>query len=359
MLGIPREVIEHHLKIYPDARPVQQRPQKQSVEWKNFIREEVKRLLNAGFIREVHHPRWLANPVVVPKANGKLWMCIDYTSLNKACHKDPFPLPRIDQIVDSISGYDLLCFLDAYLGFHQIPMSSEDEENTAFITVDDLFCYVSMPYGLKNTPPTFVHAMHKTFSDLIRDLVEVYVDDIIVKVKSSASLLDNLALVFDRLCLTGTKLNLDKCVFGVTAGKLLGFLVSCRGIEANLEKIRTIEAMRPPTRIKDVLKLMGCLAALSRFISSLAEQALPFFKLLRKSKPFAWTNDAEEAFQELKRYLTSPPVMVAPEPGEPLLLYITATSEAVSIVLVIERPDPHAPHELRSSSTDGSWSLDP
>jgi hypothetical protein len=216
-----------------------------------------------------------------------------------------------------------------------------------------------MPYGLKNALPTFVRSMDKAFGDLIRDLVEVYVDDIVVKVKSSASLLDNLALVFDRLRLTRTKLNPNKCVFWVTAGKLLSILVSCRGIEANPEEIRAIEAMRPPTRIKDVQKLMGCLATLSRFISRLAERALPFFKLLRKSGPFVWTNDAEEAFQELKRYLTSPPVMVAPEPGEPLLLYIVATSEAVSMVLVAERPDPHTLHELGSSSADGSGSQDP
>jgi hypothetical protein len=215
-------------------------------------------------------------------------------------------------------------------------MSREDEENTAFIIVDGLFCYVSMPYGLKNALPTFVRAMHKTFGDLIRDLFEEYVDDIIINVKSRVFLLDNLALVFDRLHLTCTKLNPDKCVFGVTVGKLLGFLVSYRGIEANSEKIRTIGAMRPPTRVKDVQKLTGCLAALSRFISRLAERALPFFKLLRKSGPFIWTEDAEEAFQELKRYLTSPSVMVAPEPGEPLLLYITATSETVSMVLVAE-----------------------
>jgi hypothetical protein len=98
------------------------------------------------------------------------------------------------------------------------------------------------------------------------------------------------------------------------------------------------------------------LIALSRFISRLAERALPFFKLLRKSGPFVWTNDVDEALQELKRYLTSPPVMVAPKPGEPLLLYITATLEAVSMVLVAERPDPHAPHE--PGAADGSGSLD-
>jgi hypothetical protein len=117
--------------------------------------------------------------------------------------------------------------------------------------------------------------------------------------------------------------------------------------------------MWPPTRIKDVQKLTGCLAALSRFISRLAERALPFFKLLRKSGPFVWTKDAEEAFQELKRYLTSPPIMVAPEPGEPLLLYIAATSDAVSMVLVAEWPSPHDLHELESSSAGGSGSQDP
>jgi hypothetical protein len=199
MPGIPREVIEHHLKINPDTRPIQQKPQKQSIEWQNFICEEIKKLFNAGFIWEVHHPQWLANHVVVPKVDGKFRMCIDYTSLYKACPKDPFPLPWIDQIVDSTSGYDLLYFLDAYSGFYQIPMSSEDEEHTAFIILDGLFFYVSIPYGLKNALPTFVRAMHKIFGGLIRDLIEVYVNDIIVKIKSCASLLDNLTHVFDRL----------------------------------------------------------------------------------------------------------------------------------------------------------------
>jgi hypothetical protein len=189
-------------------------------------------------------------------------MCIDYTSLNKTCPKDPFPFPRIDQIMDSTSDCDLLCFLDVYSGFHQIPMFREDEKHTAFIIIDGLFCYVSMPYGLKNALRTFVCTIHKTFSDLIRDMIEVYVDDIIVKIKSHASLLDNLALVFDRLHSTRTKLNLDKCVFGVTTGKLLGFLIPYRGIEANPEKINTIEAMRPPARIKDVQKAHGMLGCI-------------------------------------------------------------------------------------------------
>jgi hypothetical protein len=178
----------------------------------------------------------------------------------------------------------------------------------------------------------------------------VYVNDIVVKIKLHASLLDNLAQVFDRLRSTHTKLNPDKFVFGVTAVKLLGFLVSYRGIETNPEKIRMIEAMRPPARIKDVQKLTCCFTTLSRFISRLAEWTLPIFKLLRHFGPFVWTDKAEEAFQELKRYLTSPPVMVALEPGEPLMLYITATAEAMSMVLVAECSEPPQPQETKEAT---------
>jgi hypothetical protein len=184
--------------------------------------------------------------------------------------------------------------------------------------------------------------MSKTFGDLIRDKVEVYVDDIVVKTKRGSTLVEDLTLVFDKLRATRTKLNPDKCVFGVSAWKLLGFLVSYRDIEANLEKIIAIEAMRPPARVKDVQKLTGSLAALSRFISRMTERALPFFKLLRKSGPFSWTEEAEQAFQELKQHLVSLPILVAPEPEEPLYLYITAAAEAVSMVVVVERPTPES-----------------
>jgi hypothetical protein len=227
-------------------------------------------------------------------------------------------------------------------------MSREDRKHTAFVTVDGLYCYVIIPYGLKNALPTFVRAMSKTFGDLIRDRVEIYVDDIVVKTRRGSTLVEDLTLVFDKLRATRTKLNSDKCIFGVSAGKLLGFLVSHRGIEANLEKIRVIEAMRPLAQIKDVQKLTGFLAALSRFISRLAERALPFFKLLWKSSPFSWTEEAEHAFQELKQHLVSLPILVAPKRGESLYLYIAVATEAVSMVLVIERmvQHPQGSHEV-------------
>jgi hypothetical protein len=125
-------------------------------------------------------------------------------------------------------------------------MSRQDRKHTAFVIVDGLYCYVVMPYCLKNALPTFVRAMSKTFGDLIRDKMEVYIDDIVVKTKRGSTLVEDLTLVFDKLRATHMRLNPEKCVFGVSAGKLLGFLVSHQAIEANLEKIRAIEAMRPP-----------------------------------------------------------------------------------------------------------------
>jgi len=129
-------------------------------------------------------------------------------------------------------------------------------------------------------------------------------------------------------------------VFGVPSGKLLGFIVSSRGIEANPTKVNAIRFMKPLRSKKDLMKLTGCMATLSRFISRLGDRGLPFFKLLRKSDKFEWNDDASKAFQELKDFLTSPPVLTTPEDGEVLLLYIAATTNVVSTVLVIERDKP-------------------
>jgi dsDNA-binding SOS-regulon protein len=169
--------------------------------------------------------------------------------------------------------------------------------------------------------------------------VEVYVDDIVVKSRQKDTFLRDLEDIFASLRRYHMMLNPEKCVFGVAAGKLLGFLVSHRGIEANPEKIQAIERMQPPTHIKEVQKLTGSMAALSRFISRLGERTLPFFKLLRKNNPFEWTDEAQEAFENLKRYLSSPPVLVAPKEGEPLLLYIAAGTSVVSMVLAAEREE--------------------
>src|SRR4051812_15965139 len=182
--------------------------------------------------------------------------------------------------------------------------------------------------------------------------MEAYMDDIVVKTKERATLIADLQETFANLCKINLKLNPEKCVFGVPSGKLLGFFVSQRGIEANPDKIKAIEQIEAPKRIKDVRRLAGCVAALGRFISKSAERALPFFKILKKAGPVEWTPEAEAALQDLEKYLSSAATIVAPKPQEPLLLYLAATNQVVSAALVAQREVDDEPATAASTSDD-------
>ncbi|XP_064992488.1 uncharacterized protein LOC135629222 [Musa acuminata AAA Group] len=163
MPGIDQGVTQHHLNIHPEAKPVKQKSRKFSPDRQKAISDEVDRLKEAGFITEVKYPRWLSNIVLFKKHNGSWRMCVDYTDLNRACPKDCYPLPRIDQLVDATIGYELLTFMDTFLGYNQIRMAPQDQENTAFITDRGVYCYKVMPFGLKNTRATYQRMVDKLF----------------------------------------------------------------------------------------------------------------------------------------------------------------------------------------------------
>ena len=249
---------------------------------------------------EVFHPGWLANPVLVLKKNGKWRMCVDYTDLNKACPTNPFALPRIDQIIDATAGCERLSFLDAYSGYHQIKMAVKDQEKTAFITPFGAFCYVSMPFGLKSAQATYQRCVQNCLKGQIGRNVHTYVDDIVVKSRKEETMIEDLKETFDNLRAYKMMLNPEKCAFGVPAGKLLGFLVSNRGIEANPEKIKAITSLTKPACINDVQRIAGRITALSRFISRLGEKAIPLYQMLKKTDRFIWSDEANTAFEDLK-----------------------------------------------------------
>jgi hypothetical protein len=242
-----------------------------------------------------------------------------------------------------MAGCGLLCFLDCYSGYHQIVIKEEDQEKTVFITSFGAYCYTTMSFGLKNTGATYQRAIQACFKRQLNKNVEAYVDDVVVKTRYSSTLIDDLEETFASLREYRWKLNPNKYVFGVPLGKLLGFIISQRDIEANPEKISTITSMKAPTSIKDVQKLTGCMAALNRFISKLGEWGLPFFKLLKHQEKFVWTPEADQALAQLKDFLSKPPVLTASRKGEQLLLYLAATTHVVSTAIIVERQeDSHA-----------------
>ncbi|XP_066162145.1 uncharacterized protein [Oryza sativa Japonica Group] len=178
---VSTDLIMHQLAIKPDAKPRKQKLCKMSADRQEAAKAEVQKLLRAGVIQEIDHPEWLANPVLVRKSNGKWRMCVDFTDLNKACPKDDFPLPRIDQLVDSTAGYELMSFLDAYSSYHQIHMNPPDIPKTAFITLLGIFCHLRMPFGLRNAGATFARLVYKVLYNQFGRNVEAYIDDIVVK----------------------------------------------------------------------------------------------------------------------------------------------------------------------------------
>jgi hypothetical protein len=250
LYGVNRDVIEHSLSVDPSFRPRKQRLQKMSEDKAEGAQNEVKRLLSAGVIREMKYPEWLANTVMVKKANGKWRMCIDFTYLNKACPKDEFPLPRIDSLVDAAASTEVMSLLDCYSGYHRIWMKKEDEPKTSFITPSGTYCYLRMPEGLKNAGGSFSRMIAKVLHSQLGKNILTYIDDIIVKSTKQENHIADLQETFANFRQAGLKLNPEKCVFGVKKGKFLGYLVSTKGIKANPSKIEAILRMEPPNSKK-------------------------------------------------------------------------------------------------------------
>lgn len=315
MPGVDPDFICHRLSLDPKAKPIAQRKRRFSEDKRKAISEETKRLVDSNFVREIEYPTWLANVVMVRKASGKWRMCTDFTDLNKACPKDSYPLPNIDDLVDGASGYRILSLLDAYSGYNQIRMHPLDEDKTAFMTDNPNYCYKAMPFGLKNAGATYQRMMDRIFKKQAGRNIEVYVDDMVVKSNHDDLHQRDLQETFDTIRGYDLKLNPEKCSFGIQAGKYLGFMLTSRGIEVNPEKCKAIIQMQSPSNVKEVQQLTGRVSSLSRFMSKSADRALPFFKCLKKNDKFQWTVECEETFARLKEFLTTPPILCRPTLG--------------------------------------------
>ena len=235
----------------------------------------------------VNYPKWLANVVPILKKDGKVRMSVDFRDLNKASPKDDFPLPHIDILVDNTVGHALLSFMDGFSGYNQIKMAVEDMEKTSFITLWGTYCNKVMPFGLKNASATYQRATTTLLHDLIHKEVEVYVDDMIVS-KDREGHIPALQKFFERIQFYKLQLNPKKCTFGVTSGKLLGFMVSQRRIEVDPEKIKAIVEMKPLRIRKEIQRILGRIQYISRFIAQLTMTCEPLFRLLKKEVPTVW-----------------------------------------------------------------------
>jgi len=226
--------------------------------------------------------------------------------------------------------------LDAYFGYNQISLHPRDKEKTSFMTDDSNYYYEVMSFGLKNAGATYQRLMNKVFKGMIDRNLEVYIEYIVVKSESCDQHIKDLEKVFEALRTTNMHLNPEKCAFGVKGGKFLGFMLTHRGIEANLDKWQTITEMRSPHNVKEVQQLIEHLTALSRCIPRLVDRTRSMVQLLRKEVKFSWDEKYEEIFQQLKDFLSLPTVIQKLRPNQPIIQYLSILDEAVSAVLVQE-----------------------
>ena len=206
--------------------------------------------------------------------------------LNKACPNDPFPMPKIDQLVDATVSHPRMSFLDAFQGYHQIPLALNDQEKTAFVTPIGNYHYKVMPFRLKNAGSTYQRIMTRMFKSLLGKNIEIYIDDMVVKSKRVSEHLRDLRVTFETLRNYKLRLNASKCSFDVGLGNFLGYMVTHRGIEVNPNQIKAINNLRAPRNPKEVQKLTEMAVALNRFISQSADRCRPFFLLINKWKGF-------------------------------------------------------------------------
>ncbi|XP_058725708.1 uncharacterized protein LOC131597002, partial [Vicia villosa] len=333
MPGLDTDIVMHRLPLKPECPPVKQKPRRTRPDMALKIKEEVEKQLKAGFLSVCEYPPWIANIVPVPKKDGKVRMCVDYRDLNRASPKDDFPLPHIDVLFDNTAQYSVFSFMDGFSGYNQIKMAPEDMTKTTFTTPWGTYCYKVMPFGLKNAGATYQRAMVTLFHDMIHKEIEVYVDDMIAKSQTEEEHLVYLEKLFARLRKFKLRLNPNKCTFGVRSGKLLGFIVSQRGIEVDPDKVRAIQSMPAPKNEKEVRGFLGRLNYIARFISHLTDTCEPIFKLLRKNQDIRWDDHCQEAFEKIKQYLQEPPILMPPVPGRPLLMYLTVLEGSMGCVL--------------------------
>jgi hypothetical protein len=297
-----------------NAKPVRQRQYRLNPKYSLKVKEELDKLLDAGFIYPVKNSEWVSPIVVVPKKVGvdgkvKIRVCQDYRKLNEATKKDAYPLPFTDIILDHVAGHTVYTFLDGMSGYHQTFIKDGDQIYTTFITDWGTYAFRRMPFGLCNAPGTF----QRTMRDIFHDFLEVFIDDFAVFSKGWKEHWEHLRLTLERCREANLKLNPGKCFLGMQSGILLGHRISQEGITVDIDKVTCILALRAPMSLREVRGFLGMVGYYRRFVEGYSKIALPLTVLMKKETPFLWSDKQEGAFQELKVRMVKAPVLAVPK----------------------------------------------
>ena len=341
----------HKILLEENAKPSVEHQRRLNPVMKEVVRKEVLKWLNAGFIYAISDSPWVSTVHVLPKKDGFTvirnekneliqtrtvtgWrVCIDYWELNTATKKDHFPLPFIDQMLDRLAGNPHFSFLDGYSGYNQIAIAPEDQEKTTFTCPYGTFAFRRMSFGLCNAPATFQKCMMSMFSDLVEEVMEIFMDDFTVYGSNFEQCLNNLETVLRRCKDKQLALNWEKCHFMVTVGIVLGHKISANGLEVDQSKVSIIKTLAPSTTVKGIRSFLGHAGFYRRFIKDFSKIARPLCRLLEKDTRFNFDDSCKAAFEEIKIRLVQAPIMAAPEWDQGFEIMCDANDFAMGAVL--------------------------
>jgi len=340
MSGLDRSIVEQWLPMKSGFRPHQQPARRCNPNILLDIKAEITKLIEAKFIQQCWYVEWISNVVPVYKKNGKLRVCIDFRNLNKARPMDGYPMPVADLLVDAAAGHRIISFMDGNAGYNQIFMAEEDIPKTAFRCPGHvgLFEWTVMISGLKNVGATYQRAINFIFHEFIGTLVEIYIDDVVVKSGDFVKYLVDLRKILECTRKHGLKMNPNKFAFGVSASQFLGFMVHQRGIEISRRSIDAINKVIAPTNKTELQSMIGKVNFIRRFISNLSGKIKAFSPLLKLKADQEFVCGAEQqlALAEIKKYLINPLVLVPPQHGKLFRLYLSTDDTVIGSAIIQE-----------------------
>ena len=341
-------LVEHEIHT-GDAVPIRQPARRLPLTKKQEAERAVRTMESQGII-EPSSSAWCSPVVLVTKKDGSTRFCVDYRKLNAVTKKDSYPLPRIDDAIDSLTGSQWFSSLDLRTGYWQVQLSDDAKSKTAFSTGAGLWQFKVMPFGLCNAPATFERLMERVLSGLPITVALLYLDDILVPGKNFKQHTENLRIVFARLHKANLKLNPDKCCLLCKEVKYLGHIVSSSGIAPDPDKVRAVVSWPVPLNTAQVKSFVGLTSYYRRFIANFTEIAAPLLQLTQKNASFVWSQGAAESFDRLKRAITTAPVLSYPDPSHPFVLDTDASNIGIGAVLSQgDRPIAYYSHALNGA----------
>ncbi|RVW18844.1 Transposon Ty3-I Gag-Pol polyprotein [Vitis vinifera] len=329
----PHREFDFSIEVYPGTDPISVSPYRMAPLELKELKTQLDELLGRGFIRPSTSP-WGAPVLFVKKKDGTLRLCIDYRKLNRVTVKNKYPLPRIDDLFDQLKGAKYFSNIDLRTGYHQLRVREEDVSKTAFRTRYGHYEFLVMPFGLTNAPAAFMDLMNRVFRAYLDRFVIVFVDDILIYSRSLEEHKQHLVTTLGTLRRHQLYGKLDKSEFWLTEVNFLGHVVSEAGIAVDHSKVEAVQEWQRPTNVFEVRSFLGLAGYYRRFVEDFSRIAAPMTRLTRKGVKFDWNEECENAFQELKRKLTTAPVLTAPISGELFMIYCDASTVGLGCVLM-------------------------